>query len=124
MAAKVIDASVIAAWCFREPRAREALTSLQGTDIYAPPLLAYELTSIARKKTLTYPDKAGLIEEALHTALTLPINWSEVNHPAVMRLALEVNITTYDACYLYIARKAGIPLVTFDETLEKASRIG
>jgi predicted nucleic acid-binding protein len=118
---KVVDASVMAAWCFREPRAAEALAIMRGTDIYAPLLLAYELTSIARKKILAYPEKAGLIEEALRTALSMPIHWGDVAHLAVMRLAIQDNITTYDACYLYVARKAGIPLSTFDENLEKAS---
>ena len=123
MPAKVVDASVIAAWCFREPRAPEALSIIRESELHAPLLLAYELTSIARKKVTTYPEKCGLIEEALRTALALPIHWRDVDHLAVMRLALDANITTYDACYLYIARKAGMSLATFDESLEKASRI-
>lgn len=124
MPAKVVDASVIAAWCFREPRASEALAIVREADLHAPMLLAYELASIARKKAIAYPEKAGLIEEALRTTLALPIHWSDVDHIAVMRLALDANLTTYDACYLYVAQKAGIPLATFDESLEKASRIG
>jgi|WetSurMetagenome_2_1015567.scaffolds.fasta_scaffold94099_4 predicted nucleic acid-binding protein len=122
MPAKVVDASVIAAWCFREPRASEALSIVREADLHAPLLLAYELTSIARKKAIAYPENAGLIEKALRTALALPIHWSDVDHLAVMRLALDANLTTYDACYLYVARKAGISLATFDESLEKASR--
>ncbi len=124
MPAKVVDASVIAAWCFREPRAAEALAIIREADLHAPLLLAYELTSIARKKVLAYPDKASLIEEALRTALALPIHWDDVDHLAVMRLALAANLTTYDACYLYVARRDGVSLATFDESLEKASRIG
>lgn len=122
MPAKVVDASIIAAWCFREPRAPEALLIIRESEIHAPILLAYELTSIARKKTIAYPEKGSLIEEALRTALALPIHWSDVDHLAVMRLALDANLTTYDACYLYVARKAGISLATFDESLEKAGR--
>jgi predicted nucleic acid-binding protein len=123
MPAKVVDASVIAAWCFREPRAPEALTIIRESELHAPLLLAYELTSIARKKAIAYPEKADLIGEALRTALALPFHWSDIDHLAVMRLAIEANITTYDACYLYVARKTGIFLATFDKSLEKASRI-
>lgn len=54
MPAKVVDASVIAAWCFREPRAPEAMGILRDSDLHAPILLAYELTSIARRKAITY----------------------------------------------------------------------
>ena len=124
MPAKVVDASVVAAWCFREPRAQEAMKIMRQTELYAPLLLAYELTSIARKKAIAYPENAGQIEEALHTALSLPIRWSNVDYIAVMRLALQVNLTTYDACYLYLAQKSGVPLATFDENLEKASLTG
>ncbi len=122
MPAKVVDASVIAAWCFREPRAPEALAIIRESELHAPLLLAYELTSIARKKTKVYPEKAELIEEALRTALALPIHWSEVDYITVMHLALSADLSTYDACYLYVARKGNLPLATFDESLEKASR--
>ena len=43
MAARVVDASVLAAKVFGEPRADEADALLQGADLYAPELLAYEL---------------------------------------------------------------------------------
>jgi predicted nucleic acid-binding protein len=122
MPARVVDASVIAAWCFREPRSAEALALLRDSELHAPPLLAYELTSIARRKMLAYPEKATTLEEALSIAFSIPIYWSEVDHFEVLRLALEVNITTYDACYLYLARKLGAPLATFDQMLAKVAR--
>ena len=124
MPAKVVDASVMAAWCFREPRAEEALNLIKDSELYAPFLLAYELDSIARKKIITYPGNASAMIESLQIAFTIPINWSEVEHLAVLRLALDTNLTTYDACYLYLARKKGIPLVTFDERLAQVSGSG
>lgn len=124
MPAKIVDASIIAAWCFREPRASEAMGILRGSELHAPILLAYELTSIARRKTRTYPEKASVLEEALHTALAAPIRWSEVDHLAVLRLAMEAGLTTYDASYLYLARKLGVPLATFDQQLARAALTG
>lgn len=122
MPAKVVDASVIAAWCFREPRAAEATELLRDSELYAPLLLAYEMTSIARRKAVTYPEKASVMGEALQMALALPIHWSEVDHPAVLRLALDARITTYDACYLYLAQALRAPLATFDQQLARAMR--
>ena len=119
MPAKVVDASVMAAWCFREPRSSEALRLLQGADLYAPFLLAYELASIARRKTVAYQ---GNLEQALAAALMLPIHWSHVDHLAVLRLALNTNLTTYDASYLYLALALAIPLATFDQQLLQATR--
>lgn len=49
---KVADASVLAAVIFREPRSDEARALLSGAELCEPLLLAYELTSIARKKAL------------------------------------------------------------------------
>lgn len=122
MPAKVVDASVLAAWCFREPRASEALGLLRDSDLYAPSLLAYELTSIARRKAMAYPESFDVLSEALQTALALPIHWSEVDHEAVLRLALDANLTTYDASYLFLARALSAPLATFDQRLVRAAQ--
>jgi len=121
MPAKVVDASVLAAWCFREPRAAEAAALLGGSDLCAPLLLACELTSIARRKALAYPDKVAAIGEALEVALALSVRWTDVDHSAVLRLALAAGITSYDACYLYLAQTLDIPLVTFDQRLAQAT---
>ena len=117
MPAKVLDASVLGALIFGEPRAKEVLSLLEGAELYAPPLLAYELTSVARKKALKYPQLRERISEALEISLSLNINWTEVDHLEVLRLALETGLTTYDASYLYLARSLGVPLLTFDGRL-------
>ena len=119
---RVVDASVVAAWCFRESRAPEALGLLQDSELYAPLLLAYELASIARRKAAAYPERLDVLSEALATALALPIHWSNVDHTAVLRLALDANLTTYDASYLYLARALGVPLATFDQQLLRATQ--
>ncbi len=121
MPVKVVDASVIAAWCFREPRAAEAMGILWDSELHAPILLRYELTNIARRKVIAYPEKTAVLEEALQMAFAVPIHWSEIDHLAVLRLALATNLTTYDACYLYLARKLGVPLATFDQHLARVT---
>lgn len=47
----------------------------------------------------------------------MEIYWADVLHPAVLDLALETSLSTYDASYLYLARYLGMPLVTFDKRL-------
>ncbi|MBI4289420.1 MAG: type II toxin-antitoxin system VapC family toxin [Chloroflexi bacterium] len=121
MPARVVDASVMAAWCFREPRAQEALRLIGDAELYAPLLLAYELASIARRKAVAYPEKLRVLGDALRTALLLPIHWMDVDHVSVLGLAMTTNLTTYDASYLYVARVLGVPLVTFDERLARAA---
>ena len=124
MPARVADANVVGAIIFEEPRAEEADALIRGTELYAPRLLAYELTSIARKKTLLYPEKRDAIAQALDVALAMDIQWVDVAHGAVLRLALEKGVTTYDATYLHVARSLGVPLVTFDQRLHAATQDG
>ena len=121
MPAKVVDASVLGALVFQEPRAEEADAHLQGAELYAPTLLAYELTHIAQKKTRAYPALRGAFQEALESALSLDIQWLDVVHGSVLQLAQQKDITTYDASYLYLARTLGAPLVTFDVQLQAAA---
>src|SRR5579884_2641741 len=108
--AVVVDASALGAVLLGEPRAGEALSLLDGADLYAPSLLDYELTSLARKKALRYPEQRDAIFEVLRLGLALELH----------RLALETGLTAYDACYLHLARSLDIPLVTFDEQLKAA----
>lgn len=117
MPAKVVDASVLAAIAFGEPRAEEAMALLQDVSLHEPILLAYELTSVAHKKALLYPDRVDAISRALELALALEIQWVDVDHRVVLHLALEKGLTTYDATYLYVAQSLGAPLVTFDVQL-------
>lgn len=122
MPAKVADASVLGAIAFGEPRAEEAVALLQGAELYEPPLLAYELASIARKKALRHPTQRERVVVALGLALALEMRWVEVNHLEVLALALQTGLTTYDASYLYVAREIRAALVTFDDKLAQARR--
>ena len=122
MPARVVDASVLAAIAFQEPRADEAQTLLRDAELYAPTLLAYELAHVAQKKCQEYPAQRVALERALEAALALDIRWREVDHVAVLRLSLETGLATYDAAYLYLARVLGAPLATFDASLARASQ--
>ena len=117
MPGKVVDASVLGAVVFGEPRANEARSLIAGADLYEPVLLAYELASIARKKIGLYPDQKDVILLALEESLGMAIHWVDLVHPTVVDVALETGLTTYDASYLYSARFLGMPLVTFDRKL-------
>ena len=117
----MVDASVLAALIFGEPRADEADSLLRGVELHAPSLLAYELTRIAQRKAGQTPTQRVAFEEGLETALAMNIRWREVNHSAVLQLALQTNLTSYDASYLYLSRALGATLATFDRRLQAAA---
>jgi predicted nucleic acid-binding protein len=117
MPARVADASVLAALAFREPRADEAAQLLADAQLYEPPLLAYELASVCRKKIQLHPSLRDALLSSLDLALSLDIRWTDVDQPAIVELAVESDLTTYDASYLWLSRMLDLPLVTFDRTL-------
>lgn len=117
--AVVVDASVLGALLFGEPRAQEAFSLLQGAELFAPTLLPYELTSVALKKARRYPEQREALVEALRLGLRLDLHLVEVDHEAALHLALETDLTTYDASYLHLARSLGVPLLTFDQRLQE-----
>ena len=90
-------------------------------DLSAPSLLAYELTNIARTKARQRPERIAEVEQSLSKALSLNIRSVDVDHGAVLQLALEKGLTAYDASYLYVARLLDAPLVTFDQRLGAAA---
>ena len=117
MPGSVADASILGAVAFGEPNAEEAVSLLADAKLYEPTLLAYDLASIARKKIVGYPGQIESILRALAAVLGMNVRWMEVDQFAVVNLALETGLTTYDASYLYLARHLGVPLLTFDRRL-------
>ncbi len=124
MAASVVDASALGAVAFGEPDAEAVAEQLAGEDLFAPSLVGYELASVARKKVLAHPGQRESIAWALERALALDVQRIDVDQPAVLELALEAGITTYDAAYLWLARQLGASLVTLDAELAAAERRG
>jgi predicted nucleic acid-binding protein len=80
------------------------------------------LTHIAQKKSLTHPERRTFFDQALIECLDMDLRLVEPDHKSVLRLALDTGLASYDACYLYIARMLGVPLLTFDERLKRAAR--
>ena len=85
---RVVDASVMAAVAFQEPRGPEAESLIDGATLFAPVLLAYELANVARTKIRRHSVDRGLILGQLSDALAIPIQWIDVDHIQVVELAL------------------------------------
>jgi predicted nucleic acid-binding protein len=121
MPVKVVDASALGALVFGEPGAETVAKQLSSSTLVAPQLLWFELASIAFKKTAKHPGLEEQIRAAFRMASRLAIEILSVNHLEVIDLAVQARLTTYDASYLWLARKTGGELVTLDRRLLKAS---
>ena len=94
--------------------------ALSGARLIAPSLIHYELASICLKKIHHHPSKTSQLITAFRMAGRLSIETVAVEHVGVIELAERTQLTTYDACYLWLARKAGANLVTLDKRLKIA----
>lgn len=121
MAAKVVDASALAALLFGEPRAEDVASRLGASRLAAPTLLRYELASVCRKKIAAHPELRATLLGALGLVERLDIDEIDVPGEPIVELARRTRLTVYDAAYLWLARELRLELVTLDSTLEGAS---
>lgn len=122
MPARVVDASVIAAFAFGESRAEEARDLIGKATLFAPQILPYELVSVALKKSKSWPSLRFDIAMRLRKALELDVRLVPIAPFELFVLSLETNLTSYDAAYLQTAQRTGYPLLTFDAKLERQAR--
>lgn len=121
MTGVVVDASAIAAVIFDEPDTARVRRALQGKALHATTLLDYELANTALKKVRRDPARAEAIFAGLHLASRLDIERTAPDVVQVLALAMTSDLTAYDASYLWLARRLGLPLVTLDQTLARAA---
>ena len=125
MTAYVVDASTAVKLYLTEPLAAEAialfdlLTATPRAEFHVPDLFYAECANIfwkqVRKGVLTAAQVAGFDADLR----ALPLNRMPTFELTVSALpiATTYDITAYDACYVALAQRLGIPLVTADQKL-------
>lgn len=119
----VLDASVTLTWCFSDEATEHSnavMRSLRTSRAIVPALWVYEienaLVSGVRRKRIT--KKA--IAEFRDVLADLPIDIQPPPNPwgrtaeVLHEIAVEQQLTAYDAAYLTIAVELGLPLATLD----------
>ena len=121
----VLDASVTLAWAFADeahPTAEAALDLLQTEDGAAPALWWFEL-----RNALLAGERRHRIDQATTSAFLrrlarLPIQIDRTPDEAtLLDLARRHRLTVYDAAYLELAQRRGLPLATLDQELLQAA---
>jgi predicted nucleic acid-binding protein len=118
MTVKVVDASALAALLFGEPEAAAIAARLEGSDLFAPTLLDYEIASVCLKKLRRDPQRRDAMLAAFALYARMAIEIVEIDHADALRLAEAVGLTIYDAAYLWLAVAE---LVTLDKRLQSAA---
>jgi predicted nucleic acid-binding protein len=125
----VIDASVALAWCF-DDEATEATSALldRFQDEYAevPSLWHLELAnSLAvgeRNKRITPARTSQFIALIAGLPIIIDEQTPNIALSTVLDLARGERLSAYDASYLELAMRRGVPLATKDDGLIRAAR--
>ncbi len=123
----VLDGSITIAWCQRDNPdhyADDVLNSLSDATAVAPAIWPLEVVNVLlaaerRQRVTRFQSR-----QFLNTLQMLPIQVEDHGDASPMESLLDVasrhGLTAYDAAYLDVALRRGIPLATLDAALRKA----
>ena len=121
----VIDASVVVAWALQEvhPTAAVASARIDNEQAVAPALWWFEvrngLIMNERRGRVRQVRTAEFLEQLATLDVLVDVAPVEMQ---VLGLARRHHLTVYDAAYLELALRLGLPLATLDMPLAAASR--
>lgn len=128
----VLDYSITMRWLFLSEKASDqryanrVLESLENVTAFVPSLWHLEVASVLLNAERRNEIEAGESEGFVCQLENLPI---EVDTSTSMRvfgrtfgLARAYKLTSYDAAYLELAIREGLPLATLDKDLSKAAK--
>ena len=122
----VLDASIAAFWAFEDenhPAAALALERIRTDEALVPGIWWFEVRNTLivneRRGRLSQADTAIFLRGLSRLGVTIDRAPEE---STVLALARTHRLSFYDASYLELAQREGLPLVTLDHDLRKAAR--
>jgi predicted nucleic acid-binding protein len=123
----VLDASIALAWCFADeatPATDALLNRLADEDAIAPALwrleVANALTMAERRGRLSVAGLTRSVNLLQRLAVAIDVDGPDRAFRELLDLARSERLTVYDAAYLELALRLGLPLATKDAKLRKA----
>lgn len=125
----VLDASMTLSWLFSDEQtetSRNVLATVTQEGAVVPALwrleVANALQSAVRRKRIAVADRDACLGDL--TALRIAIDPETDTHAwgETLRLAEAHSLSVYDAAYLELARRRGLPIATLDADLADAAR--
>jgi predicted nucleic acid-binding protein len=122
----ILDASIAIAW-FMPDEAENSLLHRTATEgAWTPMLWAIEvgnaLSHAVKRRRIDLAARDRALDRL--GALPIRIDRSTLVHAwrSTLELADRFELTLYDACYLELAQRRGLPLATLDKDLRKAAK--
>ncbi len=128
----VLDASMTLAWLFPRQNpieallAERALDRLDSEEFLVPTIWYGEVANAIlrgeRKGLVTPSQTAAFLAELDLADIEAEADSPKLRQSVVLALARSYALTAYDAMYLELALRRGVPLATFDRQLADAAR--
>jgi predicted nucleic acid-binding protein len=125
----VVDSSVAIAWLFDDeddPYATAVAARLPFANPIVPRLWHLEMANVLlggeRKNRCTQSDITGWLSFLARLPIAVDSETEDKAWSDTINLARQYRLTVYDAAYLELALREGIPLATLDKKLETAAR--
>ena len=126
----VLDASMTMSWCFADestPYGRSVLASLLDTYAEVPALWPFEIANVLAKNEKRLRITEVISNEFLLTLSGLDIRIDRSSPAAdgktLLPFVRRYGLTAYDAAYLELAKRRGLPLASFDKELIAAASL-
>jgi len=128
----VLDTSVTMRWFFGDGKPQElayadkVLDAMKDADVFVPVTWGLEVANViarAETKGLVTEARSGAFIEMLE-GVDIEVDAATFTHSLsdTLQLARRYKLSAYDASYLELALRLGIPLATLDEDLQKAAQ--
>ena len=124
----VIDNSVVMTWCFKDETnhyADAVLDSLEMFTAVVPSIWLLEVGNVLltaeRKKRLSQADSTRFISLLNELPIIIEPEPQDRVLKDILALAREHQLSSYDASYLDLAMRKGLPIATLDNGLIKAA---
>lgn len=125
----VVGNSVVMAWCFEDEAsdyADRVLQCLEASEAVVPAIWPLEVGNVLlvaeRKRRLGKADVVRFLKLIGGLPISVEQESPERMLTDIIALAREFQLSTYDASYLDLAMRSGLPIATQDQMLLKAAR--
>lgn len=125
----VVDNSVVMAWTFEDeanPYADAILEKLSESSAIVPSIWPLEVVNVLlvaeRRRRLKQADSVRFITLLSQLPIFVEQEWPDNRMEELLAVGRANNLSSYDASYLYLAMRKGLPIATLDRKLIEAAK--
>lgn len=123
----VLDSSATLAWIYRDERSEpieRLFETIVAVGAWAPAIWRLEvangLQQGIRRRRIDQAFRDGALKDLIDLGISIDLDTDYFAWSATLALSDRFKLTLYDACYLELAQRRGLPLASLDRDLRAA----